>query len=265
MLYNGGQRMEIKTAVIGGTGVYDPDILYGIRDEKVTTPYGEVELKIGKYQDRSVVFMNRHGEGHSIPPNMVNYRANIEALNRLGVKNILATAAVGSLNRHMQPGHLVFIDQFLDFTKFRQQTFFDGGAAGVVHTDMTEPYCPGLRTILSQAAQNLGLTHHNGGVYVCTEGPRFETAAEIKMYRMLGGDLVGMTGVPEAPLAREAEICYATIAMVTNFAAGISPDRLSHREVVDTMIQNGENIRKLLLEAITMIGDDHECVCYSKA
>lgn len=255
--------MEIKTAVIGGTGVYDPGILLEIRDEQVSTPYGDVELKIGKHQGRLVAFMNRHGEGHSIPPNMVNYRANIDALKRLGVKNILATAAVGSLNLLMQPGHLVFVDQFLDFTKFRQQTFFDGGSAGVVHTDMTEPYCPELKGILSQAAQNQGLTYHNGGVYVCTEGPRFETAAEIKMYRMLGGDLVGMTGVPEAPLAREAEICYATIAMVTNFAAGISSDRLSHQEVVDTMIQNGENIRKLLLQAIALIEDNRACACHS--
>jgi len=124
--------MEIKTAVIGGTGVYDPGILLEIRDEQVSTPYGDVELKIGKHQGRLVAFMNRHGEGHSIPPNMVNYRANIDALKRLGVKNILATAAVGSLNLLMQPGHLVFVDQFLDFTKFRQQTFFDGGSAGVV-------------------------------------------------------------------------------------------------------------------------------------
>ncbi|MDD4334670.1 MAG: S-methyl-5'-thioadenosine phosphorylase [Desulfotomaculaceae bacterium] len=255
--------MEIKTAVIGGTGVYDPDILHETRDEKISTPYGDVELKIGKHQGRLMAFMNRHGEGHSIPPNMVNYRANIDALKRLGVKNILATAAVGSLNLLMQPGHLIFVDQFLDFTKFRQQTFFDGGSAGVVHTDMTEPYCPEIREILSQAAQNLGSTYHNGGVYVCTEGPRFETAAEIKMYRMLGGDLVGMTGVPEAPLAREAEICYATIAMVTNFAAGISPVRLSHQEVVDTMSQNGESIRKLLMRAIGLIDGDRACACHS--
>lgn len=257
--------MEIKTAVIGGTGVYDPDILKGIRDEKVSTPYGEVELKIGNHQGQFVAFMNRHGQGHSIPPNKVNYRANIDALKRLGVRNILATAAVGSLNPLMPPGHLVFVDQFLDFTKFREQTFFDGGSAGVVHTDMTDPYCPGLREVLSRAAQSQGLTFHKSGVYVCTEGPRFETAAEIKMYRMLGGDLVGMTGVPEAPLAREAGLCYAVIAMVTNFAAGISPARLSHQEVLDTMAQNAENIRKVLMQAISRIEADRACACHSKA
>ncbi len=255
--------MEIRIAVIGGTGVYEPDILHDIRNEQVSTPYGDVELIIGKHQGTTVAFMNRHGEGHSIPPNMVNYRANIDALKRLGVRNILATAAVGSLNPEMHPGHLVFVDQFLDFTKSRQQTFFDGGSAGVVHTDMTEPYCPELRKVLSRAAQGQGLAYHNGGVYVCTEGPRFETAAEIKMYRMLGGDLVGMTGVPEAPLAREAEICYAAIAIVTNFAAGISPVRLLHQEVVDTMIQNGENIRKLLKQAISWIDIGRACACHS--
>ncbi|NLJ76688.1 MAG: S-methyl-5'-thioadenosine phosphorylase [Peptococcaceae bacterium] len=253
--------MDVKTAIIGGTGVYDPDILQEIRDEKVSTPYGDVVLRIGKHQDRLVAFMNRHGEGHSIPPNKVNYRANIDALKRLGVQNILATAAVGSLNPAMEPGHLIFVDQFLDFTKFREQTFFAGGSAGVIHTDMTEPYCPRLRESLSQAAGNLGLIHHKAGVYVCTEGPRFETAAEVKMYRMLGGDLVGMTGVPEAPLAREAGICYSTIAMVTNFAAGISADRLSHQEVVDTMIQNGENIRRLLMQVIEQVEEDSTCTC----
>lgn len=254
--------MDIKIAIIGGTGVYDPDILNDIRDEKISTPYGDVELKIGKHKGKLIAFMNRHGEGHSIPPNMVNYRANIDALKRLGVKKILATAAVGSLNPLMKPGNLVFVDQFLDFTKYRQQTFFDGGSAGVVHTDMTSPYCTELRGILSRAAQSQELISHNGGIYVCCEGPRFETAAEIKMYRMLGGDLVGMTGVPEAPLAREAEMCYASIAMVTNFAAGISPSRLSHQEVVDTMILNGENMRKLLMQAIDWIDIDQACTCH---
>lgn len=255
--------MEIKIAVIGGTGVYEPDILDDIRDEKVSTPYGDVELKTGKHQGRHVAFMNRHGVGHSIPPNMVNYRANIYALKKIGVKNILATAAVGSLNPLMEPGQFVFVDQFLDFTKFRQHTFFDGGAAGVLHTDMTDPYCPALRDVLSRAAEGLGLEYHNGGVYVCTEGPRFETTAEIKMFRMLGGDLVGMTGVPEAPLAREAEICYAAIAMVTNFAAGISPVRLFHQEVVDAMTSNVENIRKLLMQAVAGIEDANACPCHS--
>lgn len=254
--------MDVKIAVIGGTGVYDPNIMTNVRDETISTPYGDVQLKVGNYRGKPVAFMNRHGDEHSIPPHLVNYRANIAALKKLGVKNVLATGAVGSLNPAMQPGHFIFVDQFLDFTKCRQQTFFDGGAAGVVHLDMTSPYCPELREILSRAARSLALTSHSTGTYICCEGPRFETAAEIKMFRQLGGDLVGMTSVPEAPLAREAEMCYATIAMVTNYAAGISPTRLTHQEVVDVMMQNGENIRKLVMQAIAWIDQDRSCVCH---
>ncbi|MDD4237716.1 MAG: S-methyl-5'-thioadenosine phosphorylase [Desulfotomaculaceae bacterium] len=254
--------MEVKIAVIGGTGVYDPNIMTNIKDETVVTPYGEVQLKIGNYLGKPVAFMNRHHEDHSVPPHLINYRANIAALKKLGVKNILATGAVGSLNPAMQPGHFIFVDQFIDFTKSRQQTFFDGGMAGVVHVDMTQPYCPELREVLSHAARSLGFTSHAAGTYVSCEGPRFETAAEIKMYRLLGGDLVGMTSVPEAPLARESEMCYATIAMVTNYAAGISPTRLTHQEVIDVMMQNGENIRKLVMQAIHWLDPDRSCNCH---
>lgn len=258
----GMKSMEVKIAVIGGTGVYDPQIMTNTKDEVVSTPYGEVQLKIGNYFDKAVAFMNRHREDHSLPPHLINYRANIAALKKLGVKNIIATGAVGSLNPAMQPGHFIFVDQFLDFTKNRQHTFFDGGMDGVVHVDMTYPYCMELREVLTHAARSLGLTSHPSGTYVCCEGPRFETPAEIKMYRMLGGDLVGMTGVPEAPLAREAEMCYATIAMVTNYAAGISPTRLTHQEVLDVMTQYGENIRKLIMQTIHWLDIDRSCACH---
>lgn len=254
--------MSVKIAIIGGTGVYNPDIMTDIRDETVATPYGDVQLKTGSYRGRPVAFMNRHGEEHSVPPHLVNYRANIAALKKLGVKYVLATAAVGSLNPSMQPGHFIFVDQFLDFTKSRQTTFFEGGSSGVVHIDMTNPYCPELRDILSRAARGQGLISHPYGTYICTEGPRFETTAEIKMYRLFGGDLVGMTGVPEVSLAREAEMCYATIAMVTNYAAGISPTNLTHQEVLDMMMLNSENIRKLLMQAVVWIDPDHACACH---
>ncbi len=254
--------MNIKIAVIGGTGVYDPSIMTDIRNENVTTPYGDVHVKIGNFRGKPVAFMNRHGDDHSIPPHLVNYRANIAALKKLGVKNILATGAVGSLNPAMQPGHFIFVDQFLDFTKCRKQTFFEGGVSGVVHLDMTNPYCPELRGILSRAARSLGFISHPSGIYICCEGPRFETAAEIKVYRLMGGDLVGMTSVPEVCLAREAEMCYATIAMVTNYAAGISPTRLVHQEVLDVMMQNSENIKKLVMQAIAWIDQDRICECH---
>ncbi|MFZ5591989.1 MAG: S-methyl-5'-thioadenosine phosphorylase [Bacillota bacterium] len=251
--------MAVTIAVIGGTGVYDPEILSDLREEQLSTPYGQVQLKIGSYQGREVAFMTRHGADHSVPPHLVNYRANIAALRQLGVKSIFATAAVGSLNMDFAPRHFVLVDQFLDFTKGRPSTFVE---QGVVHLDMTEPYCPELRQVLLRAARELELPCHPAGTYVCTEGPRFETPAEIKMFKMLGGDLVGMTSVPEVVLAREAEICYATVAMVTNYAAGISSSKLSHQEVVEIMTDNGANLRRLLMRAISLLPPERDCACH---
>ncbi|MFZ5596192.1 MAG: S-methyl-5'-thioadenosine phosphorylase [Bacillota bacterium] len=252
--------MAVKTAIIGGTGVYDPQILTGIREESITTDYGTVKAVIGTYNGKEIAFMARHGSDHSTPPHLVNYRGNIAALRKLGVKNIFATAAVGSLNPVMRPGQFVFVDQFLDFTKGRSSTFVE---RGVVHLDMTAPYCARLRDLLINTAGNTGLEFHGAGTYVCSEGPRFETAAEIRMFKQLGGDLVGMTSVPEVVLAREAEICYATIAMVTNFAAGISPTKLTHQEVVEVMNLNAANLRKLIMQAVSDLGEDDPCACHS--
>ncbi|WP_031515326.1 S-methyl-5'-thioadenosine phosphorylase [Desulfofalx alkaliphila] len=255
--------MSVSMAIIGGTGVYDPNILSNIRDVTVDTPYGQVTVKVGEYQGREVAFMNRHGAGHSVPPHLINYRANIAGLKILGVKSILATAAVGSLNTAMKPGDFVFVDQFLDFTKSRVQTFFEGGEQGVIHADVTEPYCAEMRKIMAQVAEKNGLSYHQGGVYVTTEGPRFETPAEIKMYRQLGGDLVGMTSVPEVVLAREAEMCYATVCMVTNFAAGISPTNLTHQEVLDVMAENAANLRQLAMGTMALLAPDRQCTCHT--
>lgn len=248
-------------AVIGGTGVYDPAMLAEISDVVVATPYGEVSCQTGVLAGRMVAFIPRHGRHHSIPPHLINYRANIWALKKLGVRKILATTAVGSLNVAMKPGDLVVPDQLLDFTKSRVSTFYEGGARGVVHVDMTTPYCSSLRQTVIAAAAQRNLAIHNGACYVSTEGPRFETAAEIKAYAMLGGDLVGMTGVPEAVLAREAEICYVSVSMVTNFAAGISPNPLTHAEVIDTMKQNAANIRALLHQTIVTADPAEDCAC----
>lgn len=253
--------MAVKIGIIGGTGVYDPAMLENPREETVETAYGAVTVSIGSYRGKELAFLPRHGREHSIPPHLVNYRANIRALKKLGVKTVLATAAVGSLNPLMKPGEIVFVDQFLDFTKSRVQTFYEGGSDGVVHVDMTEPYCPEVREVLFRAGRALRLPVHNGGTYACTEGPRFETPAEINMLRQLGGDLVGMTGVPEVVLAREAEMCYATIAVVTNFAAGISPSRLSHEEVVAMMAENAANLRSLILQAVAWLDEERTCAC----
>lgn len=252
----------VDIAIIGGTGVYDPTILQHVTEGEVHTPYGDVNYKVGKYAGRKIAFIARHGSKHSIPPHLINYRANIWAMKKIGVTNIIATTAVGSLNLSMKPGDFVLVDQFLDFTKNRVSTFYEGAERGVVHLDVTEPYCPQLRKTIKSAADALKIGTHERGVYVCTEGPRFETPAEIRMFEKLGGDLVGMTNVPEVILAHEAEICYATISMVTNYAAGISPQRLTHAEVLETMALNGDKIKKLIMKSIEKIElKSRNCSC----
>ncbi len=247
--------------IIGGTGLYDPKILSSVSEEYVRTDFGMVKVKTGEYNGIPVAFLPRHGEDHAVPPHKVNYRGNIMALKKLGVERILATGAVGSLNLEMGPGEFILVDQFIDYTKNRVQTFYEEGEKGVVHIDMTNPYCPELRKVLTEAAKALNMPVRAKGTYVCTEGPRFETPAEIKMYSALGGDLVGMTSVPEVVLAREAEICYATVAMVTNFAAGISPTPLTHAEVLEAMRKNNENLKKLLVKAIEIMPRERNCEC----
>lgn len=251
----------IQIAIIGGTGVYDPKMLTNIRDKELLTPYGEVDFKIGDYHGKTIAFIPRHGSKHSIPPHLINYRANIWAMKKIGVRNIIATTAVGSLNLAMKPGQLVVIDQFLDFTKSRKHTFYEGGDKGVVHVDVTNPYCSILRHKILEAGQKVGINMHANGTYVCTEGPRFESAAEIKMYSTLGGHVVGMTNIPEVVLAREAEMCYATISMVTNYGAGISATSLTHSEVLEAMGQHGDNIKKIIMETIDMLEPEQECSC----
>ncbi len=251
----------IQTAIIGGTGVYNPKLLDDIQETVQNTPYGDVKVSTGKYEGEEIAFIPRHGSGHSVPPHLINYRANIMALKMLGVQNILATAAVGSLNLDIEPGTFVLADQFLDFTKSRKTTFYEGGENGVIHCDMTVPYCPELRNVLAGTAREQGYKLCNGGVYVCTEGPRFETSAEIMMFKQLGGHLVGMTSVPEVCLARELGICYANISIVTNFAAGISPHVLTHSEVLEVMKESLNDVRRLMLESVKAIPEKKNCSC----
>ncbi|MCY0898328.1 MAG: S-methyl-5'-thioinosine phosphorylase [Firmicutes bacterium] len=249
--------------VIGGTGVYDPAWLSNLQEVEVATPYGRVVALQGELSGQTgrVYFLNRHGAGHALPPHRVNYRGNIWALHALGVKRIIATAAVGSLNTAMPPGSMVLVDQFLDFTKSRPATFFDGGDEGVRHTDMTDPYCDASRARLLAVAHELGLPVVMGGVYVATEGPRFESAQEIRAYRILGGDVVGMTGVPEVVLARELGLCYISLALVTNFAAGLSPHPLTHEEVLEVMAEHGQRVKALLQAGLSRLGESYSCAC----
>lgn len=251
-----------RLALIGGTGLENLS-LKNYHSEVVETPYGEVQVDLGLLGEsqESIVFMSRHGKMHATPPHLVNYQANIWALKKLGVTKILATAAVGSLSTRYKLGDLVLVEQFLDFTKNRPQTFYEGGDSGVLHVDMTEPYCHSVQKDIHQAAENIGVAIKDGATYVCTEGPRFETPAEIKMYQMLGGELVGMTSVPEVVLAKELGMCYATIAMVTNEAAGIADHPLTHSEVLESMKMMGETIARLVEETFLTIRPVQDCRC----
>lgn len=227
------------------------------------TPYGTIEAFVGKFGDSEIVFMSRHGKDHATPPHLVNYKGNIWALKELGVRKVIATAAVGSLSSNYRLGELVLLEQFLDFTKSRPQTFYEGGREGVLHVDMTDPYCSDVRELIIKASEDLGLVVKNGACYVCTEGPRFETPAEIRMFQYLGADLVGMTSVPEVVLARELGMCYASIGMVTNEAAGIADHTLSHAEVMESIKELEINVAQLIQATFKLLTPSQKCLCAS--
>lgn len=223
---------ELPIAIIGGTGV---DALLTGSVEIVRTPYGDAGIIHSELCGREVIFLSRHGADHAIPPHRVNYRANIWALHDLGVREVLATQSVGSMNPAMAPGHFVLLSQFIDWTRGRPATFFDGDDGVVLHVDVSHPYCARMIGSLLQAGAFLGERLHAAGVYACTDGPRFETAAEVRALRLLGSDVVGMTNVPEAVLAREAGLCYAALCIVCNWGAGMTENPLTHVEVLGVM------------------------------
>ncbi|MBS7605764.1 MAG: S-methyl-5'-thioadenosine phosphorylase [Candidatus Bathyarchaeia archaeon] len=250
----------VSIAVIGGTGL--EEIFNTSEITNIGTPYGiSYAISICKIQNKEVAFLPRHGRRHDNPPHRVNYRANIYALYKLGVERIIATNAVGAINPKFKPGDLVVPHDLIDFTRQRPLTFYD--QAPVTHIDFTEPYCPEIRKILIEKAREVG-TVHEQAVYVCTEGPRFETPAEIRMFRLLGCDVVGMTGMPEAVLARELGICYATICFVSNMAAGLS-DRLTYKEVLEVSKAVMPKIRKVISEAILSLPEVRGCQCHLSA
>lgn len=224
--------------IIAGTGVTEHFDLG--RPRVVATPYGKAKVYLRPGGEYAVI--PRHGAVHSSPPHGVNYRANIAALEQIGVRQVVATSAVGSMNQSFRVGDMGLVDQFLDFTKRRQTTFFEDSA---VHTDMTNPYSPHLNLEISVAAEKMGVKMSPHLVYVCTEGPRYETAAEIRMYKILGGDVVGMTGVPEVVLANEKRMEYASIVIATNWAAGMQP-KVSHEEVLSVMKRKGKMAKQLI-------------------
>lgn len=242
----------MRIGIIGGSGVYDVDELKNISENNLITPFGIFEYIMGEYENKEVVFVTRHGKGHTLPPHMISYKKIIWGMKELGVEKIIATSASGSLNLNMKPGDFVIIDQFIDFTDSREITFFDT-PGNVVHTDMTEPYCEYLRILIKDIMMALNLSFHEKGTYVTMNGPRYETKAEINMLKILGGDIVGMTGTPEVILANEMKICYASIGIVTNFAAGISDKKISHGEVIEMMDKKIPILKKVIFEVIKKI------------
>lgn len=213
----------MKAAILGGTGVYNIDGIETV-EQIIETEYGLVTVRKGTEKWKNLYFISRHGSDHSIPPHKINYRANIRALSLLGIERVFAIYAVGSITDIVPPGRFGLVSQFIDLTQGRINTFYEGGKSGLKHTPMDEPYCRDLGSKILSAAKKRGYTLAESGTYICTNGPRFETPAEIKTYKLFGADYVGMTGATETALAREAGIHLAAVSYSINWAAGIKKD-----------------------------------------
>ncbi len=243
-----------KVGIIGGSGLDDPKLLKDYEEIDIKTKYGNPSSSIvkGTLNNVDVAILARHGKGHTIFPSGVNYRANIWALKEIGCTHIIATTAVGSLREEIHPGHLVFPDQFIDFTKKREYTFFDEN--NVVHTPMAEPFSETLREVLISSAKKLELNFHPKGTVVTIEGPRFSTKAESHMFRLLGADVINMSTVPEVSLAKELEIEYASVAMSTDYDCWKDgEEHVTFEMIMKTMEKNAENVKSLIVETISKI------------
>ncbi len=250
-----------KIGIIGGSGVYK--VFNPEKSVKIHTPYGvpSSDVEIGEVNGVEVAFIPRHGKGHRIPPHRINYRANIYALKTLKVERIIGISAVGSLKKEIRPGDIVIPDQFIDFTKKREYTFYDGPK--VVHISMADPFCPELRKVFLDIAREkeyyLNFHTHDRATYVCIEGPRFSTRAESAMFRHFG-DIIGMTLVPEAQLAREQELCYVNLSTVTDYDVWANRP-VTTEEVMRVMKRNEETVKIILNEAIPRIPAERNCSC----
>ncbi len=252
--------------VIGGSGLYDIDGLTDVREVKLDTPFGAPSdgYVTGILGDAKLVFLPRHGRGHRLLPSEVNYRANIYGMKSLGVEHIISVSAVGSMKEEIVPGHIVIPDQFFDRTQGkRAATFFGDGVVG--HVQFADPVCPELSPILADAARAVGATVHQGGTYICIEGPNFSTRAESNIYRSWGVDIIGMTNIPEARLAREAEICYGTVALATDYDCWHEGhDDVSVEAVIEIIQQNVATARNIIKSATEMIvrkRQQRTCLC----
>jgi len=236
-----------RTGIIGGSGLYAMQGIEVLNELDMDTPWGKpsAPLVLARYHGQEIVFLPRHGTGHSIPPHKINYRANIYALKQAGVSRVISISAVGSLCEHIAPGDFILVDQFVDRTINREKTFFDGPV--VAHVSMADPICSCLQQSLSKASKHASITTHIGGTYLVMQGPQFSTRAESTLYRSWGMDVIGMTNMPEAKLVREAEMCYATIAMCTDYDCWHEEeDNVSVSSVLDVMQRNVQKVQGLL-------------------
>jgi 5'-methylthioadenosine phosphorylase len=253
---------EITVGVIGGSGLYELEGLTDTRWTRVRTPFGAPSdaYLVGRLGDRTVVFLPRHGRGHRIMPSELNFRANIYGFKALGVEWLISISAVGSMREEIRPLDLVIPDQFFDWTRRRPGTFFGSGI--VAHVGMADPVCFDLADRLEEAARPSGATVHRGGTYLCIEGPQFSSKAESRIYRQWGVDVIGMTNMPEAKLAREAELCYATLALATDYDVWHeSEEAVSVEAVVANLLKNVATAKEVLRRAIPLIGPPRRCGC----
>jgi len=243
--------------IIGGSGLDDPDILKDPRKIEIKTPYGNPssELMSGKINNVDTLILARHGRQHQFSPTQVNNQANIDAMKQAGATHIIATTACGSLRREIDRGHLVILDQFIDFTRFRKNTFIDSFANGPIHTDMARPFDENLGKVLYESAKALDLAAHEKGCVVTIEGPRFSTMAESRMFRIWGADVINMSTAPEAMLANEAGIPYAAVAMSTDYDCWKEDEPpVTWDEILSVFNQNADNVKKLLVKTIGSLG-----------
>lgn len=250
-----------KLGIIGGSGLYDIEGFEYVEEIIMNTEYGDPSdtYRIYNYKDVRFYFLNRHGRNHQTPPHKVNYRANIQGFVNLGIENIISITATGGINRSYKPGDIVIPDNGIDMTNGREHTFYGSGL--IHHIDITEPFCPRLRGVLENASESADVDAAINGTYICTNGPRLETAAEIKAYDRWGADLVGMTLFPECSLARERELCYANISVITNYAAGTSKTKLTAEEVVEEMGKATGMLKELISMVPVYYKEERDCPC----
>jgi len=251
---------DVEIGIFGGTGIYDSGLLENTQEIEINTPYGKPSdtITVGTFNGRKIAFLPRHGKKHTIPPHMINFKANIWAFKELGVTRIIAPSAVGSLKEEVEPGHFALPTQFLDFTKSRDGSFSEDGK--VIHISVADPFCPELQSSILKVTENQNLKMHKDCTYVCIEGPRFSTKAESKFYRTTGADIIGMTLVPECQLAREAQMCYASISTVTDYDVWAEKS-VTAKEVLETLSKNVEKTKKVLTELIDKIPKTRSCSC----